>query len=78
MLLDNVKCGDLKPNCGQICDVETPCGHNCRKMCHDHEEFLTTGEIDNGCGSKCNKKRKNCEHKCQQICHAQAECPDEP
>lgn len=54
------------------------CGHRCPKMCHNHEEFILSGAVDEGCGQKCNKVRKNCEHKCQEKCHAQSECPDEP
>lgn len=36
-----------------------PCEHFCRKMCHDHKAFIESGEVEEGCGQKCNKKRMN-------------------
>lgn len=47
-------------------------------MCHDHEKYINSEESVNGCGAKCNKKRKNCSHKCQEKCHGEDECPDIP
>jgi hypothetical protein len=78
MELDNVKCGDQEVSCGQICDVKMPCEHRWRKMCHDHEAFMATGDVDKGCGQKWNKKRQRCEHKWQFKCHANEPCPDSP
>lgn len=54
------------------------CGHRCTKMCHDHQAFIDSGAIDEGCGQKCNKKRVSCDHKCQEKCHGEKECPNEP
>lgn len=76
--LENAKCGDSEPSCGMICDQGMPCGHKCKNMCHNHQAFVDSGAVNEGCGQKCNKKRKSCEHKCQAKCHVGKECPDVP
>ena len=76
--LDNAKWGELQPSWGQICNKELNWSHFWKKMWHNHQQYIDNGEIVNGCGQKCNKKRKNWEHKWQTKCHAQDECPDLP
>jgi len=34
--------------------------------------------MKNGCGQRCGKERKKCDHKCIAKCHPNKDCPDTP
>ena len=63
---------DLEVSCGKICGIKLPCGHNCDKICHDHEKYLEDFNLT--CRQPCKKIRSDCGHICGQRCHGTKNC----
>jgi len=73
----HVTCSKTEITCGKKCDKELVCGHKCPIICHEPGKCQYS-DLVKGCGQKCNKQRKFCIHRCQEMCHPGKECPNEP
>ena len=70
-------CGDIDPQCQEICDVQLDnCGHFCGLNCHNTKQ---TGH-NRKCSEPCNKIKNNCFfkiHQCNKLCFQICEDCDE-
>ncbi|KAL4450898.1 hypothetical protein ABPG74_011740 [Tetrahymena malaccensis] len=62
--------------CTVACNKVMSCGHKCETVCHVGD--CPKDNPQQGCGRKCGRKRKFCEHICVSICHGMTECPQDP
>jgi alpha-D-ribose 1-methylphosphonate 5-triphosphate synthase subunit PhnG len=65
-------------HCAAVCGALLPCGHNCRKPCHECNvrEDAKISKTDHGkCTVPCGNSYNTCEHHCTEPCHrAVTEC----
>ena len=57
--------------CNEQCMKTLSCGHRCRQRC----EICSTTGHHAPCKERCGRKRTDCSHACEAICHSNAECP---
>lgn len=64
--------------CSVVCGEILPCGHTCRRRCHecrvrvgDRVDKVNHGE----CRQICDRGYTICRHTCQEKCHGEANCP---
>lgn len=48
------------------------CGHKCETVCHIGD--CPKDNPESGCGRKCGRNRKFCEHLCVSVCHGCKKC----